>query len=469
MPDLELAYTPAFVLADRIRRSEISPVEVVENSLARIEAVNPVLNCFCFVYPDEARARAREAEREILDGTVRGPLHGVPIAIKDFTPTKGKRTTLGSHAYEHWVPDFDAIVVQNLIGAGAIMVGKTTTPEFAYSSLTDSPLWGITRNPWNPERTPGGSSGGSAAAVASGCVPLAEGSDMGGSVRIPAAHCGIVGLKPSFGRIPFEFLPTQFDGMANHGPLCRSVADAALFLAVCQGPDERDIQTLKPGLEVQVPPVADITGLRIALSADLGCYRVDAQVEANLRAAARDLAAAGCEIEEIALEWTPAFAEAWWSHWDAFHATHFARHLNTIREKMHPTVVAAIENGLRLSATQLNMTQTVFTEAWKRLLPVLERCDALICPTESIPAPSVDYDELGSLARDEHGRLVSMDMTMQFNALKLPAISVPSGVGAGGLPTGMQIVGRRFDDLTVLRIAAVLERRRPWAERRPPV
>jgi Asp-tRNA(Asn)/Glu-tRNA(Gln) amidotransferase A subunit family amidase len=184
-------------------------------------------------------------------------------------------------------------------------------------------------------------------------------------------------------------------------------------------------------------------------------------------AEARDLAEAGCAIEEIALDWTPAFAEAWWSHWDAFHATHFAHHLKTFRDKMHPTVVTAIESGLRLSATQLNMTQTVFTAAWRKLFLVLERCDALICSTESIPAPSVDYDELGSLGRDEQGRLVSMDMTMQFNALKLPAISVPSGVAAGGLPTGMQIVGRRFDDLTVLRIAAALERTRPWAERRP--
>ena len=200
MADLELCYTPATELARRIRAKKISPVEAVKNSLARIAEINPKLNCFCFVYPEDALQKAREAEAAVTAGKPLGPLHGVPIAIKDLTPTKGKRTTLGSYTHEHWVPDYDAVIVEKLAGAGAIMLGKTTTPEFAYSSFTESPLWGITRNPWNPERTPGGSSGGSGAAVASGCVPLAEGTDMGGSVRIPAAWCGIVGLKPKIGR-----------------------------------------------------------------------------------------------------------------------------------------------------------------------------------------------------------------------------------------------------------------------------
>ena len=195
MPDLDLSYTPAVELARLVRQRELSPVEIVTNSLARIEQVNPVLNCFCFVYPDEALELARGAERAALAGAELGPLHGVPIAIKDLTPTQGKRTTMGSYAFEHHVPDTSALLVEKLLGAGAIMVGKTTTPEFAYSSFTDSPLWGVTRNPWNTERTPGGSSGGSGAAVASGCVPLAEGTDMGGSVRIPAAWSAITSVR----------------------------------------------------------------------------------------------------------------------------------------------------------------------------------------------------------------------------------------------------------------------------------
>ena len=246
--DLDLCYTPAHELARRIRERELSPVEVVEASLARIAEVNPRLNCFCFVYEDEAVGLARDAERAVARGDDVGPLHGVPIAIKDLTPTKGKRTTMGSYAFEHFVPEESALIVERLLVAGAIMVGKTTTPEFAYSSFTESPLWGVTRNPWDTGRTPGGSSGGSGAAVASGCVPLAEGTDMGGSVRIPAAWCGLVGLKPSYGRIPLDFLPTQFDTIHHFGPLARTVEDARLFLSVAQGPDARDIMS-------EVPPV----------------------------------------------------------------------------------------------------------------------------------------------------------------------------------------------------------------------
>ncbi len=199
-------------MARLVRSKELSPVDLVRNALARIDEVNPALNCFCFSFPEEALEKARASEAAVTAGGDLGPLHGVPFAIKDLTPTRGKRTTLGSYVYEDWVPDFDAVVVQRMTAAGGIMVGKTTTPEFAHSGFCHSPLWGVTRNPWNPKRTPGGSSGGSGAAVASGCVPLAEGSDMGGSVRIPAALCGIVGLKPSFGRIPFEILPIRTSG-----------------------------------------------------------------------------------------------------------------------------------------------------------------------------------------------------------------------------------------------------------------
>ncbi len=286
MTSSDLTYASATGLAPRIAGKEISPVEVIEAALARIEVVNPTLNCFCFVYPEEARARAEAAERQVMAGDPLGPLHGVPIAIKDLTPTKGKRTTLGSHVYEHWVPDFDAVVVERLLAAGAILVGKTTTPEFAHAGFTESPLWGVTRNPWNPERTPGGSSGGSGAAVASGCVPLAEGTDMGGSVRIPAADCGVVGLKPSLGRIPMDILPSLFDNISHFGPLARTVDDAALFLSVAQGPDDRDIQSIASPVALPLPCPGDVRGLSLALCPDLGCHRLDPEVEANTRAAA---------------------------------------------------------------------------------------------------------------------------------------------------------------------------------------
>lgn len=469
MSDLDLAYTPAHELARLIRTREISPVEVVTNSLARIEEVDPVLNAFCFTYPEEALEKARAAEKAVTSGDELGPLHGVPVAIKDLTPTRGKRTTMGSYVFENWVPEQDALIVENLLKAGAIMVGKTTTPEFAFSSFTDSPLWGITRNPWNPERTSGGSSGGSAVAVATGCVPLAEGSDMGGSVRIPAAMCGVVGLKPSFGRIPFEFLPSQFDFLSNHGPLCRAVADAALFLEATQGPDERDIQTLAPPLEVAVPPPADIRGLKLGLSVDFGYYRIDPDVEANTRAAALALKEAGAEVEQVELGWSHEITEAWYDHWRAFLATFFGHYLEEWREKMHPDLVPLLEQGLRLGAVAYKKSEIVYTEAWKKLSPVLQRCDALICPTEAIPAPEVSRAEHEFEHVDAEGRLHGLDMTMQFNALKLPAISLPSGFSREGLPTGIQIVGRRYDDLGVLRVAAAFERAKPWVQHRPPI
>ena len=229
MADLDLCYTPATELGRIIRAKEISPVDIVKNSLERIEEVNPTLNCFCFTYPEEALEKARAAEQAVHSGNAR-PLEGIPLAIKDFTPTKGKRTTRGSKLLEDWVPDYSAVLVERLEAAGAIMVGKTATPEFAISSFTDSPLWGYTRNPWNTDRTTGGSSGGSGAAVASGCVPFAEGTDMGGSVRIPGALCGIVGHKPSLGRIPMDIIDTTFDNISHFGPLARTVSDAALFL-----------------------------------------------------------------------------------------------------------------------------------------------------------------------------------------------------------------------------------------------
>jgi len=468
MSDLDLCYMSAGEMARRIGDGRLSPVALIENSLARIAEVNPKLNCFCFVYPEEALAKAREAEAAVKAGRPRGPLHGVPFAIKDLTPTKGKRTTLGSYAFEHWVPDDDAPIVEALTRAGGIMVGKTTTPEFAYSGFTESPLWGITRNPWAPERTPGGSSGGSGAAVASGCVPLAEGSDMGGSVRIPASFCGIVGLKPSFGRIPFTILPSQFDSLSHFGPLARTIDDAALFLDVTQGPDERDIQSLKPRLTVPKPMPADIRGWRLAVALDLGFYRVQPEVEKVVREAVAALAARGAVIEEVDLGWRKEMNDAWNAHWCVYLAAFFGDKLAEFRDRMDPNVVAIIETGLAMNAVDFKRIEFLRTEMWRKLSPVLERCHALLCPTMARVAPTVggrdsEYDRV-----DEHGRYHGLDMTSLFNFVsQCPALSVPAGFGESGLPVGLQIVARRFEDVTAFTIGRALEEARPWAQRRP--
>jgi Asp-tRNA(Asn)/Glu-tRNA(Gln) amidotransferase A subunit family amidase len=470
MTDLDLCYLSATELTRRIQDRVVSPVDLVENALERIAEINPKLNCFCFVYPEQARAKARKAEEAVRQGRVLNALHGVPYAIKDLTPTKGKRTTLGSYAYENWVPEEDAPIVEDLDRAGGILIGKTTTPEFAYSSFTESPLWGITRNPWDPSRTPGGSSGGSAAAVASGCVPIAEGSDMGGSVRIPASFCGIVGLKPSFGRIPFTILPSIFDSLSHFGPLARTIDDAALFLGITQGPDERDIQSLKPRITVPRPISGSIRGWRLALSIDLGFLYVDPEVEAAIRAAAAALTEQGAVIEEVELGWTREMNDAWIDHWRVYLAAFFGDKLPEYRSRMDPNVVALIEAGLKMSAVEFKRIEFIRTDMWRKLAPILQRCHALLCPTMAHPAPHVGGKDTNYDWLDEQGRFHGLDITSVFNFVsQCPALSVPAGTTANGLPIGLQIVARRFEDVAALSIGKALEMVRPWAQRRPSI
>ena len=324
--------------AARIAAGELSPVEAVAAAVDRALAVQPELNCFTSIWVDEAMLAADRAEQAITRGTPLGVLHGVPIAVKDTTPVAGHRTTLGSYAFEHSVPDRDAAVVTALRRAGAVIIGQTTTPEFAHTLQTDSPLWGVTRNPHDLRRTPGGSSGGSAAAVASGCVALAEGSDMGGSVRIPAAWCGVVGLKPGLGRIPMDVLPGLFDSISHHGPLARCADDARLFLAATQGPDDADIMSVPGPLDLARPLDADIAGMRLALSVDLGCWAVDAEIAAAVTAAAERLAAAGATVDVVDPGFTAADEEAWGVLWAVFMAAYYGDLLEPFGDRMDPAV-----------------------------------------------------------------------------------------------------------------------------------
>ena len=368
------------------------------------------------------------------------------------------------------MPEFDAAVVERLAASGAILVGKTTTPEFAHSGFTESALWGITRNPWDPTRTPGGSSGGSGAAVATGCVPLAEGTDMGGSVRTPASDCGVIGMKPSLGRIPMDILPSVFDDISHFGPLARTVDDVALFLAAAQGPDERDIQSIGSRLDFPDPIPADVEGTRIALSMDLGCYEVHPDVAANVREAAQDLRDAGAVVEEVELAWTVEIHQIWDRIWGVFMAAYFGQHLEHWRDEMDPSVVELMELGFATSAVDYKRLEIVRSRQWAELAKVFARFDALITPTVASPPPPVDSKEMDDLRIDEHGRLVSRFMTLPFNMVgQCPVLSVPSGFSTDGLPTGISICGRRFADLAVLEIGAALERVRPWVATRPPI
>jgi len=453
----------ATALARMIRRRELSCEALLSASLARIEQVQPALNPFAFVFAEAALAAARAADAAVRRGAPLGPLHGLPVAFKDFTPTAGHITTRGSACFEGDVAESDPVIVRRFKAAGAILIGKTTTPEFAHSSFTRSPLWGHTRNPWDARKTCGGSSGGAAVAVTTGCVALAEGTDMGGSVRIPAALSGCVGLKPSLGRIPMDILPSCFDDHAHFGPLARTVEDAALFLRVAEGPDEADINSQPAPMPLPDRLDGDLRGLRLALCTDLGFYAVNAEVEANLLATARVLAEAGAVIEEVELDWGPELVEAWLDWWGAFQAASFARLLPEWRERMDPELVALIEAGQRLSALDLLRIDQLRSRQWRSLAAIFARCDALLCPTTALPAPPIEARDSDFELLDDAGRLHGLDMTCPFNLLgQCPALSLPSGHTAAGLPTAIQIVGRRFDDPTALRIGAAIEQGRPW-------
>ncbi len=473
MTDLDLCYTPASELARLYRTRELSPVDVVQNALNRIADVNPTLNCFCFTYPEEALEKARAAEQVFMnDGENAPPLAGIPLAIKDFTPTKGKVTTRGSKLLEDWVPDWDPVLVQRLSAAGAIMVGKTTTPEFATSGFTDTPLWGTTRNPWNPDCTPGGSSGGSGAAVASGCVPFAEGTDMGGSVRIPAGLCGIVGLKPSLGRIPMDIIDTVFDNISHFGPLARTVTDATMFLDAVQGEHVCDIQSL-PRCDLSIPATSDVRGLKIALNINLGFYAVDPGVEANLRTVADALRHAGADVTEVDLDWDKSVVDDWTGTWAVFMAAAYKNltdvPLDENRERMSKGLAALVDAGQKIDAVTQRQWEFRRTGQWQKLGAILDSHHALLCPTMCIVAPSADLGDNDFGELDDNGMLLGMDMTSPFNyTAQCPALSVPSGFH-NDLPTGAQIVARKRDDALALRIGAAVEKAMPWASERPDI
>jgi Asp-tRNA(Asn)/Glu-tRNA(Gln) amidotransferase A subunit family amidase len=466
----DLRFVPATELASMIRHRDVSPVEVVDAFLAAIEQHNPALNLFCFVYPHEARAAARRAETAVLKDDPLGPLHGVPFAIKDFTPTRGKRTTLGSYAFEHWVPDDDPPILDRLYGAGGILIGKTTTPEFAHSGFTYSPLWGVSRNPWDPARTPGGSSGGSAGAVAAAMVPVAEGSDAGGSIRIPAAFCGVVGFKPSHGRIPMHITPNDFESIFHLGPIARTVTDAALMFSVMQGPDERDPTSLVPSLEVSLRPDTDLTGVRLALSLDLGYYAIDPEVASAVTTAAGVFRSRGAIVEAVELGWSREINDAWFAYWGVVMAASYGDLVAEHGHHMDPGVRALIESGSSMSAVDLKRIELLRSRQWQAIRPILEQYDALLCPTTALTAPPAEAHDRDFEGMTADGRYAGLDLTSPFNFIgQCPVVSVPCGFSRDAMPIGLQIVGRRFDDLSVLRLAAAFEEAAPWKQRRPPI
>jgi len=464
----DLCWLDATTLAAEIRFARVSPVEVTETVLARIERVNPRINAFCTVAAEAARAQARLAEAAVVRGEVLGPLHGVPISFKDLTATAGIRTTFGSRIWEHHIPKTDAPVVERARRAGAIVLGKTNTPEFGCKGVTDNRIFGATRNPWNLDRTPGGSSGGAAAALAAGLGPLAEGSDLAGSIRQPAACCGVVGLKPTVGRVPRYPAANGWTSFSCVGPMARTVRDAALLLSVMAGPDERDPSSLPLGADT-FARAADggIAGLRVAFSADLGYAALDPEIRAVCTAAARRFAELGCAVDAS----DPGFDDPETLFLDLtapLRAAAEQHHLAQWKAEMDPILVERMERASGMTAVDYERATHRRTAMWHIVREFFERFDLLLTPVTAVPPIPLDVQ----YPREIAGRRVSSPIawfpfTYPFAMMGMPAISVPCGFTRDGLPVGLQIVGRRLADATVLRAAAAFEAIAPWSDRRP--
>lgn len=474
MQDADLLFMPATRAAALVRSRKLSPVDYVAAVLRAIESQQPRINAFVTVTADQARADARRAEQAVMAGDRLGPLHGVPVSIKDLVDVAGVPTKHGSAIFQDNVATVDDVLVQRLKAAGAIIIGKSTTPEFGNKGLTDSPSHGITRNPWNLGRTSGGSSGGAAAAVAAGLGPLGLGTDGAGSVRGPAACCGVVGLKPTLGAVPGDTTRDAFGNNIYAGPLARTVTDAAVMHAVLTGPSAKDPWSIKGEDQRQLSPRmtgSDLSGTRIGYIARCANPRVAADVTANTRAALDAWSALGAEVDEVtdAIDWIELEGRILYqANFTVFCAPYLPRWQN----QMDPVTLAFMERGATFSLADFRNAQFARTHLFRAIQGLFERYDFLVTPTNTRSALPVEFDAANDEVEVDG---VKSGITRQgwtsyqypFNLTGHPALSVPSGFAADGLPTGVQIVGPWGAETDVLRLGALLEQVRPWAQHRP--
>ena len=464
----ELCFLPATELAQRIRRKELSARELMQASLAQIERVNPGLNAIVSLYAERALAQARAADEKQARGEELGILHVLPVAHKDLFLTRGMRTTFGSPIYKDFVPEQNLLIVDRLQAAGAISVGKTNTPEFGAGSQTFNAVFGKTRNPYDISKTCGGSSGGSAVALAAGMVPLADGSDMGGSLRCPANFCNVVGLRTSPGRVPVWPAKTGWATLGVEGPMARTVADCALMLGAIAGWDARSpIAIAEPGSRFLRPLARDFTGARIAWSADLGGLPLDVRVADVLAAQRATFAALGCEIEDATPDLTDAneifmTLRAW--QFELAYGELLDRH----RDQLKDTVVWNIKAGRKLSGPDIGAAESRRTALFRRMHEFMQQHEFLILPVNQVPPFDVDepyVTEINGVKMDSY--IDWMRSCYYITVTGHPAISVPCGFTAEGLPVGVQIVGRHQDDFGVLQLASAFEQATGLWRRRP--
>jgi len=474
-------------LAARIRRGDLSPVSAVEDCLERIEDRDGELNAFVTVLEEPALERAREAERAVEAGEDLGPLHGVPIALKDLFDFKaGVRNTIGSTPFAEFVPESSATYVERLEAAGAIVVGKTNVPEFGHKGTTDNRLCGATSTPFDLDRNAGGSSGGSAAAVADGLVPVAQGSDAGGSIRIPAACCGVYGFMPSYGRVAQAIRPDAFDTHTptiHAGPITRTVEDAALLLEVMTGPHPRDPMSVPdedPDYRGAVR--RGIEGFRVAYSPHFEVFPVDGRVGAVVDDAVEAFEEAGATVETVELDieyshrdlaelWTREVGISYQSTLEGFEEAGYDL-LEDHREALCPDFVELLEETRDLTALRYKRDEHVRTEVFDAIQDVFADYDLLVTPTVAVP-PVENSEEGQTVGPSEiDGEpvdpLIGWCLTYPLNFTGHPAASVPAGLTDDGLPVGLQVVGDRFADTDVLAASGAFERVRPWADTLPP-
>jgi aspartyl-tRNA(Asn)/glutamyl-tRNA(Gln) amidotransferase subunit A len=469
MDAIESCYMPAVELGVAIRTKQVSPVEVVDAVLARIERLNPRLNAYCTVTATAARAAAKEAEAAVMRGDALGMLHGIPVSIKDLVATKGVRTTHGSKLYEQFVPAEDAPVVEGLKRAGAIILGKTNTPEFGHKAITDNLIFGPSRNPWSLEHTPGGSSGGAAAAVAAGLGPLAVGTDAGGSIRIPSSCCATFGLKPTLGLVAYAPTFGGLETLSHTGPMTRTVRDAALMLNAMVGADPRDLSSFpSPETDYVADLSRGIQGLRVAWSPDWGYAAVDPQVRQLTEAAAQRFTELGCHVEEAHPGFTDP-AETYQILSTASRAARVAERWPAERDRFDPSLVVQIEAGMRWSAVEFVRAANVRRTLNDAFVRFFSRYDLLLTPTMSAPPPPVKVEFHEEIAGQKVTRLGWLAFTFPLSLIGYPAASVPCGWTREGLPVGLQIAAPRLAEALVLRAAAAFEAMSPWAHRQPPL
>jgi amidase len=470
MGNAEICFMTAVELTRRIRARELSAVEVLDAHLARIERLNPKVNAIVTLAPEAARAAARAVDAALARGEDAGPLAGLPTAHKDLAVTRGLRTTFGSPIYRDFVPDVDAVIVERQKAAGAVTLGKTNTPEFGAGSQTFNAVFGATRNPYDLARTCGGSSGGAAVALACGMTPIADGSDLGGSLRNPASFCNVVGLRPSAGRVPNWPAYSAWFPLAVVGPMARTVADVALMLRAVAGPDPRaPIALQDPGATFGRPLERDFRGVRVAWSADLGGLPFEAEVQQVLQAQRRVFEGLGCIVEDA----TPDLADAAevfgvMRAWNM--QLSYGELLKTRRADMKDTVVWNIEQGEKLTGAQVGAAEAKRTRLFHRMRAFMEKYDFLLAPVAQVLPFDVDQPyvtEINGVPMKDY--IEWMRSCSCITVTGAPALSVPAGFSAGGLPVGLQIVGRYLDDFGVLQLGHAFEQATGFWKRHPAI